>query len=91
MDVCPGFDDLADLDLDFTPDACDSDRDGDTFDESVDCNENDPSVGAAFTVYWDMDGDTYGGTAFFPNVVPVPSASLQSLRANSSDASTSRG
>ena len=68
VDACPGFDDTDDLDLDGDPDACDSDRDGDGLDESIDCDENDVTIGGPFTVYWDMDGDTYGSTAFTPDV-----------------------
>lgn len=63
VDLCAGFDDVIDLDADGTPDGCDIDRDGDGVEESVDCNEDDPAVGAASTYYPDLDGDGYGVTA----------------------------
>lgn len=63
VDLCAGFDDALDMDIDGIPDGCDSDRDGDGFDESTDCNENDAAVGAALTYYPDFDGDGYGQTS----------------------------
>lgn len=73
VDLCPGFDDLEDMDSDLTPDACDSDRDGDGLDESVDCDEDDATVGAAKTYYWDIDNDGYGGATFLPaSCSPLP-------------------
>ncbi len=36
------------------------DADGDGVPSDTDCNDNDPSVGAAQTYYVDADGDTYG-------------------------------
>ena len=65
-DACAGFDDANDLDSDTIPDGCDSDRDGDGFDESVDCDEDDPFIGSRKQFYWDNDADTYGGAAFYP-------------------------
>jgi hypothetical protein len=66
VDACAGFNDADDLDGDDIPDGCDSDRDGDGFDESTDCNEDDPLVGGPKQFYWDNDADTYGGSPFFP-------------------------
>jgi hypothetical protein len=63
VDLCAGFDDAVDMDADSLPDGCDTDRDGDGWHEWDDCNEDDPSVGAAETYYPDFDGDGYGNSS----------------------------
>ena len=60
VDACSGFNDADDLDGDLMPDGCDSDRDGDGWYEGDDCDESDPTVGAALLWYMDADGDGYG-------------------------------
>ncbi len=48
FDICPGFDDAADLDVDGTPDGCDVDADGDTYEgvlgDGMDCNDLDANI-----------------------------------------------
>jgi hypothetical protein len=63
VDACAGFNDADDLDSDDIPDGCDSDRDGDGADESTDCNENDPFIGAPQPWYRDRDEDGHGDPA----------------------------
>jgi len=60
VDACAGFDDAQDMDGDAIPDGCDTDRDGDGWHEWDDCNENDPTVGAAELWYADADADGFG-------------------------------
>ena len=70
VDACAGFDDADDQDNDTIPDGCDSDRDGDGYDESTDCDESDPMINAKVTLYFDIDGDTYGDPAMMQQVCP---------------------
>jgi hypothetical protein len=63
VDACLGFSDGDDLDGDLTPDGCDSDRDGDGFDETFDCNDGDAAIPGPNTWYIDFDGDLYGDSA----------------------------
>ena len=70
VDVCAGFNDADDLDNDAIPDGCDSDQDGDGYDESVDCNERDALINVKTTLYFDMDGDTYGNPGMSQQVCP---------------------
>jgi hypothetical protein len=56
--------DQKDSDNDGIGDACDSDRDGDGVDNSIDCAPDDPTKFKLWTVYLDADGDGHGaGTA----------------------------
>ena len=63
VDVCLGFPDGDDLDGDVIPDGCDTDGDGDGFDEAVDCDDADSAVPGPNTWYLDFDGDGYGDAA----------------------------
>ena len=63
VDVCLGFHDGDDLDGDVVPDGCDTDGDGDGFDEAVDCDDADSAVPGPSTWYLDFDGDGYGDSA----------------------------
>jgi hypothetical protein len=56
-DLCPGFDDAADLDGDGLPDACDDDRDGDGQPNGGDAFPDDSSE------WSDADGDGVGDNA----------------------------
>lgn len=41
------------------------DRDGDGYGTPIDCDDNDPDVGARQWLYMDWDGDGYGGTSTY--------------------------
>jgi hypothetical protein len=88
VDLCAGFDDAMDLDADGQPDGCDTDRDGDGYDEGSDCDESDPLIGAALTYYPDLDGDGYGNTTA-PTTTCTPAAVLTSVGGDCADADAS--